>query len=340
MKITIQDIANHAGVSRGTVDRALNKRGRIDSAVAENILKIADELGYKKKPRTKKGKKTTYLLGVLIYLSRSSFMIAIRQGIEDARKELSIQGIEVIVEECLMVDEKQQEDAIIRLREKGIHGLAIMPVDSKIIRERINELVDGYKIPVITFNSDIIGTKRTCFVGLDNKKSGKTAAGLMGMLTRGEGKILGITGNFGNSVNSMRIEGFVEELKNSFPKLELVGIQSSFDDASEVEKIISTSLATYSDLDGIFIVSAGQGGIVSALDSIKHKKSPFIILYDLIPRNILYLQEDYADFLIDQDGYTQGYRPLMLLTSMICRGETISEEFQYTDINIKTKYNI
>lgn len=43
---TIQEIAEKAGVSRGTVDRALNNRGRINPQVAEKIRQIADELGY------------------------------------------------------------------------------------------------------------------------------------------------------------------------------------------------------------------------------------------------------------------------------------------------------
>ena len=69
------------------------------------------------------------------------------------------------------------------------------------------------KVPVVTFNSDIVGTKRCCFVGMDNQKSGQTAAGLMNMLTGGVGKILIITGFFSNSVNNARVDGFIEEIK-------------------------------------------------------------------------------------------------------------------------------
>ena len=43
---TIKEIAERAGVSRGTVDRALNNRGRIKPEVAERILAIAKELDY------------------------------------------------------------------------------------------------------------------------------------------------------------------------------------------------------------------------------------------------------------------------------------------------------
>ena len=38
MAVTIQQIAEQAGVSRGTVDRALNHRGRINPEVAEKNL--------------------------------------------------------------------------------------------------------------------------------------------------------------------------------------------------------------------------------------------------------------------------------------------------------------
>ena len=44
MAVTIQKIADLAGVSRGTVDRALNGRGRVNADVASRILSMAIEL--------------------------------------------------------------------------------------------------------------------------------------------------------------------------------------------------------------------------------------------------------------------------------------------------------
>ena len=52
---TIKEIAEKAGVSRGTVDRALNDRGRINPEVAERIRAIAKEMNYV--PKKKKVKK-------------------------------------------------------------------------------------------------------------------------------------------------------------------------------------------------------------------------------------------------------------------------------------------
>ena len=98
------------------------------------------------------------------------------------------------------------------LSQEQIDGLAIMPVQSERIREKLNDMTEQNDLPIITFNSDIVGTNRVCYVGLDNKRSGMTAAGLMGMLTRGTGKVLVITGFFTNSVNNLRVDGFIQEL--------------------------------------------------------------------------------------------------------------------------------
>lgn len=340
MAVTIQDIAEAAGVSRGTVDRALNNRGRINPEVARRIQQIADELGYVPKKRKKESEKKKIKIGVVTQLSKASFMIQVKKGIEDARAELMDRGVELLLEDCLSVDENEQIKAVEKLVKQGIEGLAVMPVECQAIREKINELAEAAQIPVVTFNSDIVGTKRSCFVGLDNKKSGLTAAGLMGVMTRGTGKVLVITGYFGNSVNSMRVDGFVEEIKSTYPDLELVGVQSSFDEAGEVQKIIENTIAVFPDLAGIVVVSGGQAGIRNAFDNLHLQKRPYVIVYDLTPRNVKALQDDVVDFLIDQDGYVQGYRPPFILTDMILKGQKPEKEFVYTDINIKTKYNI
>lgn len=346
MAATIKQIALLAGVSRGTVDRALNHRGRINPEVAEKILKIADELGYvpkHRKPGNKNGGergKDTLCIGVVTQLARSSFMLQVNKGIRHASKELKEKNIEIILRESETVDEKQQMQAIEELEKLGIDALAIMPVDCDGIREKINELIDVKKIPVITFNTDIVGTKRSCFVGLDNRRSGKTAAGLMGLMMRERGKVLVITGSFSNLTGSSRVDGFVEELKYSFPQMELIGVQSSFDQSDEVTKIIVNAMTAYPDLEGIFVASGGQSGLKRAFEQLQIKKRPYVIIYDRTPYNERALNEGTVDFLIDQEAYEQSYRALELLAGLLKQGKEPESEYMYTEISIKTKYNL
>ena len=248
--------------------------------------------------------------------------------------------MEVLIKENASVDEAEQMRAITELEEEGMDALAVMPVDCDKVRVKLNELTEEKNIPVVTFNSDIVGTKRCCFVGLDNWKSGQTAAGLMGMMMRGKGKVLVITGYFSNSAGSRRVDGFVEELKKSFPEMDLVGVQSSFDHTDEVEKIIVNSMSAFPDLEGIFVASGGQAGVRKAFDKLSLEKRPYVIIYDLTPKNEKALLEGTVDFLIDQEGYDQGYRALSILSDMLRRGRMPEKEYMYTEINIKTKYNL
>lgn len=48
MVVTIQDIAEEVGVSRGTVDRVLNHRGRVSKETEQRVLEVARRLGYQK----------------------------------------------------------------------------------------------------------------------------------------------------------------------------------------------------------------------------------------------------------------------------------------------------
>lgn len=341
MAVTIQKIAEMAGVSRGTVDRALNGRGRVNADVAERILKIADELDYIPKSKRKRSAGDEKIrIGIITQLAQSPFMIEIYKGIRQAAEELSIWNIEVLERSIDSVDEGEQLAAIDSLVAEGIHGLAIMPVNSNAVSKKINWLIEEKDIPVITFNSDIVGTKRLCFVGMDNHQSGFAAAGLMDMMTRGTGKILVITGFLSNHVNSRRVDGFIEELRHSGSGLTIAAIQGSLDEADEVQKIIVGALRDIPGITGILVVSSGQEGIVRAFEELELEQRPYVIIYDQTPANEQMLVDGIADFLIEQDGYVQGYRPAYILANLLKKGLPPESEYCFTDIKIKTKYNL
>lgn len=65
-----------------------------------------------------------------------------------------------------------------------------------------------------------------------------------------------------------------------------------------------------------------------------------MIIYDLTEKNIEMLKKNQVDFLIDQDGFTQGYRSLLLLANQLQNNKFMTEEMLFTDIIIKTKYNL
>lgn len=336
MILTIQEIAEAAGVSRGTVDRVINKRGKVNAEVEQKILAVAQKVGYIHKPRKKR---RPFTIGVITQLRDASFMLNIDRGIEKAKEELKGKGIHLLLRESKAIDAQEQSHFIEELVEEGIDGLAIMPVDCDLIRTKINRLIDEQHIPVVTFNSDIIGTKRSCFVGMDNKQSGKTAAGLLGLLTRGRGNVLMITGYFTNLANSLRIEGFIEELQMTFPDMVMLGVQSSQDKIAMVEQIITQTLQNHITIDAIFLASAGHEGIRRAYTKWNLAKRPFIVAYDVTTSTKECMIRGDFDFLIDQGSEYQGYLAAMNVYDILYKKQHLSQNI-YTDIQLKTKYNI
>ncbi len=350
MKITMQQIAEAAGVSRGTVDRALHHRGRIDPAVEEKIFRIAEKLGYTpvrklKKEAGPKGAETLterrkIRIGVITYLCNAGFMQEINRGIARAEEELREWGIEILLRESPSIDEQQQLAFLDELLKEELDGLAIMPIDTGAIRQKLYDIEKTTQLPIVMFNSDLQGVPRLCYVGMDNTRSGRTAAGLMNMLTGGSGKILIITGSFSNQLNNARVDGFTKELKESFPGLKIAAVQCSFDSEEEVCKIVNTAMLNIAGINGIFVVSSGQSGLRKAFRSLALDRRPYVIIYDQTPKNETLMRDDVVDFLIDQNGYEQGYRPLYILANAV-NGKKVPVSYsENTEISIKTKYNL
>ena len=341
MAVTMQQIGELAGVSRGTVDRVLNRRGRVKPEVSKRIFAIAQELGYVVKSEKKAMRQQKhYRIGVITQLSSASFMEDILKGIENAKNYYKSWNVEVILRRGESVDESEQLRLLRELEAEGMDALALMPVESKKIAAHLNDLVREKHIPVVTFNSDTAAIERTCFVGMDNRQSGLVAAGLMASITEQSGSILIVIGHFANFANINRVEGFVSELRRICPRLEIANVQASFDDEAEVEKIVSNALLTLPNLQGILICSGGQRGIARAFQKMNLEKRPKVIVYDQTKVTEQLLMDGAVDFLIDQNGYYQGYMPIKLLAYYFTQNYQIEERHWLTEIRIKNSYNL
>ena len=107
MAVTAQKIAELAGVSRGTVDRALHNRGRVNPEVAARIHKIAADLGYKPNlvGQALVKSKRDCKIGAILQSVETPTMQIVRKGLQRAESELRASGVELIVRELRGLDE-------------------------------------------------------------------------------------------------------------------------------------------------------------------------------------------------------------------------------------------
>lgn len=181
---TIKQIAELAGVSRGTVDRVLNNRGSVNANTAARVREIAEKLNYKpnKAGLMLAAQKKNLKIGVILFPD-SNFFSEVLEGVNAKAKELSAYNFTVLIRQ-VPFDETEQFNTMEALLAEGINGLVIAPFNSLYIAAEIDRLTE-MNIPVITVNTDIL-SRRIAYVGSNYRLSGQTAAGLVSLMTFGK----------------------------------------------------------------------------------------------------------------------------------------------------------
>ena len=341
MAVTLKQIADAAGVSRGTVDRVLHGRGHVRPEVEERILRLARELHYQPNPLGRalvKSSRTTRI-GVICQFSETPFMNLVTEGVELARRELGTRGTEVLLETISSYDSARLLDAMDRMVRAGVRGLALTPGHAPEIAERMREIVRG-GIPVVTFNTDAPDTGRMCYVGQDNYRAGETCAGLMAMCLRDGGLVLPVSGYEDHPAHAQRQEAFRKTLEAANPSVTILPCGQCCDTDAVAQQIVREALREHPDLSGIYLSGNGQIGASRALRDAGRAGKVCVVGYDLTAENVRELKEGAIGFLIDQNAAEQGYRPARLLYEYLILNQEPEREFFYTDIVIRTRYNL
>ncbi|HHO56606.1 MAG TPA: LacI family transcriptional regulator [Trueperaceae bacterium] len=136
------DIANKAGVSISTVSRALSDAEGISPQIRENILNIADELGYRRK-----GLKTQSLNHIGLFTAyaegkrdiSSEFNYGILTGVEAECQRQNLQFSFVAMDPNL--DSKEIKKTMLeRIQSQGIDGVLLLRLDSPEVIKVVKKL--------------------------------------------------------------------------------------------------------------------------------------------------------------------------------------------------------
>lgn len=340
MMATIKEIAELAGVSRGTVDRVLNNRGSVNSNTAEKILEIAKALDYKPNRAgiVLAAQKKKLKLGVILFSVDNPFFEDVLKGIESKAAELAGYNCSVIVKQ-VHFDITEQLAAIDELEKEEVNGIAMAPCNHISIKNRINALYEK-GIPVVTLNTDIEGSKRIAYVGSHYTHSGETAAGLMHLMTSGEVKVGIISGSSDILCHTERIAGFKKALKERYHNIHIVDTIENHDDDIESYEKTSALLSAHPDINALFFAAAGVYGGCRAVISAGLANQIRILAFDQVATTKELVKEGIIAATICQQPKIQGTKPLDILFAYLTAGEIPKKEFHYVAVDIRIKENI
>lgn len=336
---TIKEIAELAGVSRGTVDRVLNDRGSVNPATAALVRDIARQLDYKPNRAgiALAAQRRNLKLGVLLFDTGNLFFEDVWKGVLEKSEELAGYNCTVLTRK-VGFSARAQADAIAELLACKIDGLVLSPFNDVLIAQQIDLLADK-GIPVITTNTDIHNSRRLAFVGSDFYRCGQTAAGLMRLMTNGDTSVGIITGSSQVLCHTDRIQGFCDTVAANYPYIHVTEtIENSDDEFESYDKTLDL-LNRHPEINALYFTAGGvYGGCRAVLTA--GRKDIRIIAYDKIPTTRELVEKDIISATICQQPTVQGSRPLQLLFDYLMTGEKPEKEYYYTAVDIRIRENL
>lgn len=337
---TIKEIAELAGVSRGTVDRVLNNRGSVNAGTAEKVRELARALDYRpnRAGLVLAAQKKKIKLGVILFSAENPFFEDVKKGVEAKAAELCCYNCTILIRQ-VRVDALEQLAAINELVEEEINGLALAPCNDALIRDRINELYEA-GIPTVTLNTDIENSKRIAYVGSHYTHSGETAAGLMHLMTSGEVHLGIISGSRNILCHTERIAGFCQKIEKEYKNIHIVDIVENHDDDFESYDKTMALLNAHPELNALFFVAGGVYGGCRAVTALDRALSLRILAFDKVPTTRDLVAQDIISATICQQPQIQGSKPLDILFGFLTAGTMPAKEYHYVAVDIRIKENI
>lgn len=305
-KYTIKDIALMAGVSKGTVDRVLHKRGKVSKNAFEKIDKILKQTDYQPNPvaRSLKNNKT-YRIGVLIPdFKIDPYWEWAHKGISDAEKEFKPFGISI---EKYVYNPKEKASFIKNSKEVMAAAPDAVLMTPVFQEESLSTLraLEGKKIKVALFNNHLPSFKGNIFIGQDLYKSGRVAGNLIAKMTHENQKI--IIAHLGKEPHmQLKEDGFKSYLERERKDHTLLESKDfNMDDHAQFERDAISYFSENPNISAIFVTNSKAYVLVSVLRKIGYKA--LVVGYDLLNNNVAYLKEGAIDFLIHQKPARQAY---------------------------------
>jgi len=301
VKITIQDVAQKAGVSVATIDRVLNHRPGVKARTVEKVESAIRELNYQPDriaARLARGRE--YRFWFVLPNTAGEFMNRISEEVEAAAKRMGAERVAIMVKRVDVFDGPLLAKVLDSL-EDGIDGVAVVALDHPAVREAINSLV-AKGVSVVTLVSDVPGSKRTHYAGIDNSSAGRTAAGLMGRFLNGrKGKVGLFAGSLALRDHIERQFGFEQVMAHEFPELMVLPVRESRDDTERSEELAKQLMKEHPDLLGIYNVGGGTAGITNALEASGRASHIVFIAHEVTEGSRRALIRGTIDVIINQD---------------------------------------
>ena len=242
----------------------------------------------------------------------SDFWIIARKGTEKAARE--IPGIEVefrIPADGTAAEQQRQVDDLLA---KGIHGIAISPVDPANQTPMLNRAAAGAL--VVTQDSDAPNSNRVCYIGTDNVAAGRQAGELLKEALPQGGKIMVFVGVLDAQNARERHQGLKEALEGS--NITIIDVRTDNTDRVRAKSNAADTLVNNPDIAGMVGLWSYNGpAILSAVKEANKTDKVKIIAFDEEDETLAGVRDGSIYATVVQQPFEFGYKSMELMAKYL-----------------------
>ena len=326
----VREIAQQSGLSEATVDRVLNDRPGVRENTRAEVMQAITDLDKQRAQLRLNGRR--YLVDVVMQTPKR-FSDAFRDAVEAELPSFAPAMLRARFHLWESGSTAATVDQLRRLR--GSHGVILKAPDEPEVADAVDALVDA-GIPVVTYATDVPGSARCGYVGIDNHAAGVTAAYLMRQWLGGNAAEVLIT----LSSNAFRGEGerevgFRSALRGS--NIEVVDVTDSDGIDATNERLVLDALRRHPNVDGVYSVGGGNTATVAAFEKLGRVCRVFIA-HDLDADNRRLLREGRLSVVLHNDLRSDARLALRMILQE--RGALPAEPVRSVPVQVVTPYNV
>ncbi|MDB5141820.1 MAG: substrate-binding protein [Mucilaginibacter sp.] len=339
----IKDIAIKAGVSTGTVDRVIHNRGRVAPDVQKRVLEILKEMNYEPNliARALGSKKEHRIAALIPDPTFDPYWLGPKEGIKKAEAGVKQYGVSIqqfVFNPYDVVSYIEQAKLVTKAQPDGIF---LSPIFYRDTIPFFKEWQDK-NIPFVLFNTQITESGALSYVGQDSYQSGLLAGKLVhyGQPQPCTIMILHIDEEISNAAHLAKKEqGFRDYFKqNSLDgQYKIITVELNGSDQPGFTDHLFSIIKSKPNLQSIYITTSKSYEIALCLE--QRDITPIkLVGYDLLPKNIDYLNKGAISFLINQNPKGQGYWGIHQLVNHLVFKKTIPV-LKYLPLDVVTREN-
>jgi LacI family transcriptional regulator, galactose operon repressor len=293
----IREIAAQAGVSERTVDRVLNKRGQVRESTVREVQQAIADLDRQRSQLRLSGR--TFMIDVVMQAPHR-FSSAVRDALEAELPSLRPAAVRARFHFRETGPLEVLVATLDRIRSRGSHGVILKAPDVPEIITACWQLIRA-GIPVVTLVTDLPGSQRLTYIGMDNRAAGATAAYLVGQwLGDRPGDVLVTLSRGLFRGEEEREVGFQGAMRTHYPDRAMIEIDNSDGLDETMRGLVLAALDTNPHVNAVYSIGGGNLAIVEAFASRQRTYSVFIA-HDLDQDNTRLLREGRISAVLHHD---------------------------------------